>query len=341
MNQTHTGEVNIDDASIELICVVVPAKNEADSIEVLINSFDQRSNAHIEMVVVDNNSTDDTALKAARAGAQVIRCAERGVGSARKAGLEYVLGNLILDRPEHTLIVQTDADCIADNGYLEAIEKTFEAETCCKVSVGPSVYEVPMEDGSLVELASGREYGAFLGTVGLRGYFEKFGRRPQEYMLGDSWRYLVGPNTVFRASLFDEHALTYPTDGRWETLDLSVALHQAVTSESILHIPGQVMQVSSRAIVGPDNSYLTAERLANIRLNGYVGVYKKEGVSMSPFETIAKIIAENDRRTYGLSDQEAVRRIIRATDAVQGGCLLPLRHAVTRAVIPGYYAELS
>ena len=67
------------------IAVIIPALNEAGNIHQLVEEI--RVARPIEVIVVDNGSTDDTAQEAALAGARVIREPRRGYGYACAAGV--------------------------------------------------------------------------------------------------------------------------------------------------------------------------------------------------------------------------------------------------------------
>ena len=67
------------------ISVVIPVFNEQDAIEKVIG--DIPSHLPIEIIVVDNGSTDQTAKLAAAMGARIVRENRRGYGSACLAGI--------------------------------------------------------------------------------------------------------------------------------------------------------------------------------------------------------------------------------------------------------------
>lgn len=81
---------------------IVPALNEEESIATVI----QELKKHVDQVIViDDNSTDDTGMIAKRYGATVIRHSEnRGVGAAMKIGVAYA------KRLEPDITVMIDAD---------------------------------------------------------------------------------------------------------------------------------------------------------------------------------------------------------------------------------------
>jgi glycosyltransferase involved in cell wall biosynthesis len=81
------------------LSIVIPCLNEADNItEVVHQAFAALARDGIdgEVIVVDNDSDDDSAALAADAGARVVYEPERGYGSAYLAGLAAARGTFIL-----------------------------------------------------------------------------------------------------------------------------------------------------------------------------------------------------------------------------------------------------
>jgi cellulose synthase/poly-beta-1,6-N-acetylglucosamine synthase-like glycosyltransferase len=72
-----------------------------------------------EVIVVNNGSTDRTAAVAAEFPVRLIGEPRRGVSQARNTGVEQARGELI---------VFTDADCVADRRWLEALVTRFDSE---------------------------------------------------------------------------------------------------------------------------------------------------------------------------------------------------------------------
>ena len=86
------------------IYVIIPAFNEEKSVAKVLG--DIPSDWVTEVIVVNNNSTDDTAGVAASAGATVLNEKQAGYGNACLKGLEYLKGKL----PETGIVVFLDAD---------------------------------------------------------------------------------------------------------------------------------------------------------------------------------------------------------------------------------------
>lgn len=85
------------------IKVIIPAYNEADSISKVINDIPEIVD---EVIVVSNNSTDDTEKNAKEAGATVLTETNKGYGYACLKGMEYISKQK--DKPD--IIVFLDGD---------------------------------------------------------------------------------------------------------------------------------------------------------------------------------------------------------------------------------------
>lgn len=85
------------------ITVIIPAYNEADSITKVIDDIPKIVG---EIIVVNNNSTDNTEENAKKAGATVLNEKNRGYGNACLKGLEYIANQI--EKPN--IIVFLDGD---------------------------------------------------------------------------------------------------------------------------------------------------------------------------------------------------------------------------------------
>jgi glycosyltransferase involved in cell wall biosynthesis len=105
---TPPGVSDSTDADVPVVSVVIPCLNEAENIESCVRAALEaivRMGVHGEVVVADNNSEDNSAELAERAGARVVVERRRGYGSAYLAGFEASRGRYI---------VMADADLTYD-----------------------------------------------------------------------------------------------------------------------------------------------------------------------------------------------------------------------------------
>lgn len=95
------------------VSVVVIAYNEQERLLPCIWSLSQMvSDRSIEIIVVDNNSTDGTAQIIKQCGARYVFQPLKGVGNARQAGLEAAQGEIILSADADTFYPSTYADAM-------------------------------------------------------------------------------------------------------------------------------------------------------------------------------------------------------------------------------------
>jgi glycosyltransferase involved in cell wall biosynthesis len=100
------------------VSVVIPAYNAERTIgEAVVHGLSQtKGSIEVELIVVDDGSTDDTAAIAESAGATVIRQQNAGPAAARNRGWQSARG---------TFICFTDSDCIPREGWLENLLDGF------------------------------------------------------------------------------------------------------------------------------------------------------------------------------------------------------------------------
>ncbi|HEU4587261.1 MAG TPA: glycosyltransferase [Gemmatimonadales bacterium] len=98
------------------ISVIIPARNEAQHIGAVVASVlrQQPAGAELEVIVVDDGSTDSTAATARGAGAQVLELggSDGNPAAARNRGAAAARGDLL---------VFLDSDCTPDPGWLDAL----------------------------------------------------------------------------------------------------------------------------------------------------------------------------------------------------------------------------
>ena len=93
-----------------LVSVIVPAYNAERYLAEALESIFAQGHAALEVIVVDDGSTDDTGTIAASLGVQLVRQTNRGAGAARNAGVAVARGDFL---------AFLDADDVWTEGRLE------------------------------------------------------------------------------------------------------------------------------------------------------------------------------------------------------------------------------
>ncbi len=115
-----------------MFSVVVPAYNEELYLGRCLQSLAQQDFCgRVEVIVVDNNSTDRTAAVATASGAMVVVESRPGVCWARQAGTAAASGDIV---------VSADADTSYGPGWLSAIAATFDARAELVAVAGPCIF---------------------------------------------------------------------------------------------------------------------------------------------------------------------------------------------------------
>ena len=115
--------------------VVVPALDEARTLPATLESLlAQDAPGGVEIIVVDNGSTDATAAVAASYGVRLVHEPVRGVCDARQTGVRAARGELV---------VSTDADTTHPAGWLRRIDAAFRARPEAVAVAGPCRYVDP------------------------------------------------------------------------------------------------------------------------------------------------------------------------------------------------------
>ena len=143
------------------ITVILPAYNEEsylaatlDSIQAASTILSANTTARVEIIVVDNNSTDATASVAIRKSARVVHEPEQGISKARNTGARYAAGDVL---------VFIDADVIVPPALLEEIYTAMSNPVC--VGGGVAVDYQPKRLSMRLYLRAWKLLGQLLGMV--------------------------------------------------------------------------------------------------------------------------------------------------------------------------------
>ncbi|MDT0558521.1 glycosyltransferase family 2 protein [Ichthyenterobacterium sp. W332] len=144
------------------IVVIIPAYNEEESISLVIKDIPKIVN---EVVVVSNNSIDNTEENARKAGATVLLEHQKGYGYACLKGMEYIASFDYTERPD--IIVFLDGDY---SDYPEELTKIVKPiiEDNIDFVVGARTKDL-REQGSMTPQ---QVFGNWLATFLMRLFFK-------------------------------------------------------------------------------------------------------------------------------------------------------------------------
>lgn len=113
------------------LSVVIPVKDDAVLLAQCLQLLRQQSVTPMEIVVVDNNSRDDSAQVAVRYGARVLAEPVPGIPAAAAAGYDAAAGEVI---------VRCDADSAPSPDWLEHIHAAFAMDPSLDAVVGTGYF---------------------------------------------------------------------------------------------------------------------------------------------------------------------------------------------------------
>lgn len=99
------------------VSIIVPAWNAQRTLEACLRGCRAQSYSPIEVMVVDDGSTDDSAMIAAAAGARVLSQSNAGPAAARNLGAADATG---------TVLAFTDSDCVPQRDWIEHLVRALE-----------------------------------------------------------------------------------------------------------------------------------------------------------------------------------------------------------------------
>lgn len=119
------------------VSIVIPAYNEGGQLALCLDAIARQTVQPLEVIVVDNNSTDDTAaIASSYPFVTVVKELRQGLVYARTAGYNAVRGEII---------GRIDADIIVDNDWVEKLQRYFDDNHTDVVVGSIGFYDVPFK----------------------------------------------------------------------------------------------------------------------------------------------------------------------------------------------------
>jgi cellulose synthase/poly-beta-1,6-N-acetylglucosamine synthase-like glycosyltransferase len=114
---------------IPLVSIIIPMRNEKKNAVRCLDSLRNQNFTNIEIIVVDDGSTDNTVKLSLQYADKVIPAERKGISSAKNIGIKNSKGDYI---------VFTDADCVVSKDWLVELLKGFNEEGIVSVG-GPNL----------------------------------------------------------------------------------------------------------------------------------------------------------------------------------------------------------
>jgi glycosyltransferase involved in cell wall biosynthesis len=121
------------------VSVIIPCYNEQKALSRCLKALKAQSIVPFEIIVVDNNSTDDTAAVAKSFKVRVIKEKTQGVIAARNRGMHAARGDIL---------ARIDADTEVSKDWVAAIIQTFNNSGAVAVTGTGDFYDLPFDRGS-------------------------------------------------------------------------------------------------------------------------------------------------------------------------------------------------
>ncbi len=145
-----------------VVHVIIPAYNEEESIGLVINDIPKSLVS--EIIVCNNNSSDNTSKVAQKAGATVVDQPQKGYGSACLKGMEYIANKPISEQPD--VVIFLDGDYSDHPEEMEGMLKEI-AENDVDLVIGSRALG-NMESGAMMPQ---QVFGNWLATTLLKLFY--------------------------------------------------------------------------------------------------------------------------------------------------------------------------
>lgn len=112
------------------VSVVIPVRDDRDYLERCLDALAQQTYQPFEIIVVDNASSDASAVLASQRGARVVREPELGIPAASATGYDAARGDII---------ARLDADSVPGVTWLASVCETFDRNPNAAAVTGTGV----------------------------------------------------------------------------------------------------------------------------------------------------------------------------------------------------------
>lgn len=209
------------------ISVVIPVFNEEKYITTCLTHLFKQKELPDEVIVVDNNSTDQTVALAIKFPVRIIREKKQGITPARNKGFNAA---------KYPIIGRIDADTLVPPNWIKDIKERFESDSHLVAFSGATVFTNKHLD-ELLKIPGIVYYASFKKIMGCDC--------------------LYGPNMAIRKKAWEKVKSFTCDDDRLVHEDADLAIHMAeLNIGNITFDPNFLVEVSNRRWENVNSSYV-------------------------------------------------------------------------------------
>ncbi len=224
------------------ISVVIPSFNEEKNISNLLQSLLNQEEKADEIIVVDNNSNDQTVQIAKKFPVRIVHESKQGITHARNKGF---------DEAKYEIIARTDADNILPKDWIVKIKQAFESNKIDGLS-GPIYYRETHSESTFYSQIYSKVVTLMLGTP-----------------------VLFGPNMVITKKIWEEVKKDICLDDRRVHEDIDISIHITRHGGKILIDKTLVVPTSARRLYKTPWSFFIEYFIRLIRMFLDHRIFKK------------------------------------------------------------------
>jgi glycosyltransferase involved in cell wall biosynthesis len=240
------------------ISIVIPAYNEQDHLRACLEAIARQSVRPLEVIVADNNSTDETAKIASSFDfVSLVNVPKQGVVYARDAGLNQARGEII---------GRIDADTVLPNDWVEKVQAIFENESIDAVTGSLHFYDI----------------GWSRIVDGVESYWRNW---MAQRMSAHNRIFLLGANMAIRRSAWEVVKSSLCHSKRLHE-DLDLALHMSEDKLKVAYNADLIANISARRI---DSNFISLWRYSQISPDTYKEHDARDYLYMYPIFAIVMV----------------------------------------------------